>query len=65
VDQSWKYFDKIVLLGKEVNERLNLAAEYMPSKFIYIPHPSGLNRIWNNKKNYDVVVTQLEEFLKA
>lgn len=50
---------RIIALGDEAS---NYVSTLHNSK--QIPHPSGLNRIWNNKEKYAEIVKELEEFLK-
>lgn len=56
-------FDRVVLLGSAVRRAtgLLLPTVYVSPTVVCIPHPSGLNRWYNDRRNTEIVETVMEE----
>lgn len=64
---SWTRY---VLLGKKVAECFNVNAEFLcvtehhrQKQFFVLPHPSGINRWWNEPQNVRRAIVELRLFL--
>jgi uracil-DNA glycosylase len=64
---SWTHY---VLLGKRVAERFDAKGEFLQTishgqkHFLILPHPSGINRWWNEPNNVAAAAEKLKGFLK-
>lgn len=59
--------DVVVLLGGKVTKSFGLKIEQLQSlvfadrRFVHLPHPSGLNRVWNDYENVVRARSLMEE----
>ena len=60
INKECKGYDKVVALGKVASSTLNkLDIRHLP-----MPHPSGLNRQWNNPEFKKLSLQCLENYIK-
>lgn len=52
--------DKILVLGREAEKFIKTT----PYKYFYLPHPSGRNRVLNNKSEVKKILTKCRKWLE-
>jgi len=62
-ENLFSQFDTVVLLGAAVRKAAGLILPplYVSRTLVALPHPSGLNRWYNNRVNREIVEVLLEE----
>ncbi len=73
----WRPGDRVVLLGRNVAEafllwvgfltevELGVLGEDEPVRALVVPHPSGVDRWYNSRKNREAAARVLREFLRG
>jgi hypothetical protein len=69
--RDYPEIERVLCLGRHVGEVVGFSSRdplltkisYEGRSFLLFPHPSGLNRWWNDASNYELAIRALTEFL--
>jgi uracil-DNA glycosylase len=63
-----KEYEKVVAVGRQAQLALEIAKAHhsLPNiKVLWIPHPSGLNRVWNRSGKEEEVIEMIKTFVNG